>query len=184
MASSTELSLDSKAWEDFIGRVRKKWDDVKNRKQFGAIVATVVYGDIMDHFEKEMGPGGAWAPWSKSYTDSIAGRIAFRRWGGRTVPIENPDKYGIKPPRRPGKKLQVTGRLRQSFKPTNWRAQNDGIMFFNNAKIKGSGFPYAAAHNDGGPRLPARPFMWLSAKGMVRGIKVVESWLADTALGG
>jgi hypothetical protein len=51
--------------------------------------------------------------------------------------------------------------LRQSFIPTNVRAVSDGILWFNNAKTKNN-FPYAFAHNTGGPKLPKRDFMWIS----------------------
>lgn len=58
----------------------------------------------------------------------------------------------------------------------------DGILFYNNAKVKGTGFPYAYAHdNDTEPRsrLPQRKFMWLSDEGMEKLIGVTEGWLAD-----
>ena len=51
-------------------------------------------------------------------------------------------------------------RLRNSFKPQNWRTTKDSIVWFNDARTS-KGFPYAFAHNEGGPKLPKRDFMWL-----------------------
>ena len=63
--------------------------------------------------------------------------------------------------------LRDERRLERTFTAhgeTSWRGVAGGIVFFNNAKTK-NGFPYAAAHNVGGPKLPKRRFMWLSAQG-------------------
>lgn len=131
------------------------------------LISGVVYRDIVDHFKKEEGPEGKWTPWSSSYELCIAGIIFFRRIGSRTVmffsdEVENPPK----PPRNDGKILQTQkGFLRQNFKPSNVRNTSEGLLWFNDAKTK-SGFPYAAAHNEGGPKLPARTFMWLSEQAM------------------
>jgi len=103
----------------------------------GAISA-VVFRNIMDHFKNESGSDGEWAAWSKSYA-----------------------RYMNKIGRGGNKKLQFNGKLRQNFMPEKRRLLSDGIEWFNNAKTK-SGFPYAAAHNYGGPKLPQREFMWVS----------------------
>ena len=95
----------------------------------------------MDHFKQEQGTGRVpWVKWSKSH------RKAMERIG----------KGG-------NKILQDTGRLRGSFLPTQRRMSAEGILWFNPAKTK-KGFPYAAAHQEGGEKLPARPFMWISDK--------------------
>lgn len=107
-------------------------------KGFGMALSAVVFRDIMDHFESEKGPDGAWSPWSAFYADHMQ-RIGK---GGNKI-------------------LQDSGHLRQAFQPTNYRASSDGITWFNPAKTK-KGFPYAFAHDEGGPKLPARTFMWLS----------------------
>ena len=153
MAIDAEFVFDGKPWQEMIASVRKKWDDIEARKTFGAIVSSKVYADIMDHFAKEQGPGGKWQPWSAAYAE----HLAKSGKGGNMI-------------------LQDSGRLRQSFAPTSWVGNDDGILFFNNAKTKG-GFPYAKAHNEGGPRLPQRQFMWLSERGLDGIIDVVEKWL-------
>jgi phage gpG-like protein len=151
--ASQEATLDAKQWENFIKKVQAKWQDVNSGKEFSAIVASVVFADIMDHFAKESGPSGKWTAWSKIYAQHM------QRTGKQGNLI-----------------LQDSGRLRQSFTPTNWRNDRGGIVFYNNAKTK-SGFPYAAAHDTGGPKLPKRQFMWLSPTGMVKIIQSVEKWL-------
>lgn len=148
-----ELQFESQMWKDLIKKVKGKWDDVAKRKQFGDVIAPTIYGDIMEHFEKESGPDGRWKAWSVMYTKHMKSIGK----GGNKI-------------------LQDKGRLRQSFTPSKWKAKPEGILFVNAAKTKG-GFPYAAAHDIGGPKLPKRSFMWLSSKGMVRMIKVVEAWL-------
>jgi len=159
MSDAAEFEFDAKEWERLLKRVRKKWDDIKERKSFGTIIAPVVFSDIIKHFEEEKGPDGKWAPWSKSYSE-------FLRDIGRSG----------------NKKLQFSGRLRGSITPQSHRAAKDGILFYNNAKVQGSGFPYAYAHdNDDESRtqLPQRKFMWLSSEGMEKVIDVTEGWLSD-----
>lgn len=180
--ANAEFIFESKRWQTLLKSIEKKWDDIKNRRTFGAIISTVVYKNIIEHFEEEMGPDGKWTPWSASYIAAIQGRVAFRYFKGRIIPLgpHQMEEYGIKPARRGkmGKILQDTGRLRQSISPSKWRPNPEGIVFYNNAKTK-SGFPYAQAHDDGGPNLPQRKFMYLSKKGMVKLITVVNTWLLE-----
>lgn len=159
MADAAEIKFDPQDWERILKRIRSKWKDIEARKTFGQVISTKVYEDIIRHFEQEKGPGGKWTKWSKSYKQFL-------------------DEQG----RGGNKILQYSGRLKQSFTPQSWRSARDGIMFYNNAKVQGSGFPYAYAHdNDDEPRtrLPQRKFMWLSDEGMLKIIEVTEGWLAD-----
>lgn len=149
-----ELQFESQKWKEFIKKVDKKWKDIEKRKEFAQVISAPVFADIISHFEKEQGPEGSWQEWSTVYKNHM-------------------EKIG----RATNKILQFNGKLRQSFQPSNFRAQPDGVLFFNNAKVKGSNFPYAAAHDEGGPKLPQRKFMWLSATGMVKIIKITEKWL-------
>lgn len=130
-------------------RVRKFMNDISNnlkdadkKKQFYSFLGIEVFADIIDHFENEQGPDGPWPARKNPYKSRIEGK-------GYT------------------KILQVTGKLRQGFQPIqsggNVRKTNEGILWFNPAKTT-SGFPYAYAHNEGGPILPKREFMWLSQK--------------------
>lgn len=111
---------------------------------FSALLSSVVFADIMSHFKNQEGSEGPWAAWSKVHADHM-GKLG--KSGNRI--------------------LQDTGRLRQSFLPTNYRSVNDGILWFNPAKTA-KGFPYAAAHDEGGPKLPKRDFMWLSDEALGR----------------
>lgn len=169
MAEIEISDFDSKGVKELLYQFRRNTDAVRKRmKSYANLITLNVFQDIMDHFKKEMGPDGKWPMWSVSYAGAIQGRWAFRTLkSGRVWKMDPYDMefYGIKPPRKPGLMLQVTGRLRNSFTPQKYRTNAEGISWFNPAKTKG-GFPYAAAHNIGGPQLPKREFMWLSEDGM------------------
>jgi len=176
----SEMKFDSAEWQKIMKRVHSKWDDIKHRKEFGGLVSAIVYQDIDDHFDKEMGPDGKWEPWSASYVMAIQGRAAWRYVGNRLVMFDayQVEEYGIKPPRKMGKILQATGRLRNSFKPTSWKNKDNGVIFINKAKTK-DGFPYAKANNAGGPKLPQRQFMWFSPKGLKKLADITLKWLSE-----
>jgi len=126
-----------------ILKMKEKIESIKggkSEKKFFTSISAVVLADVFKHFASEEGSEGPWKEWSQSYKKAIA---------------------GPKPPRQPGMILQDSGRLRQSFIPSNYSISDKGIYWFNNAKTK-SGFPYAYAHNEGGGKLPKRDFMWLS----------------------
>ena len=128
-----------KAIDGFFKKLTKNLDDVvKLNAAFAGAIGAVVFRDVIDHFEKEQGPKGAWAPWSRSYYEYMESIGS----GNNLI-------------------LQDSGKLRQSFLPTNYRKSPDGLLFYNKAKTK-SGYPYAWAHNEGDGNLPQREFMWLS----------------------
>jgi phage gpG-like protein len=128
---------------DFLKSVLKKTEDVKNqKKKYVGILSSIVFQDVYDHFKKEKGSEGPWKDWSKSYTKHM-------------------EKIG----RGSNLKLQFDGRLRNNFKKTDYKTSAKGILWFNDAKTA-SGFPYAAAHDTGGTKLPKRDFMWLSDEGL------------------
>lgn len=163
MADFAVAEFDNAEVRDFLKDMDSRLKKIEGgAKEFIGVLSAIVYRDVNSHFEKEQGSGGPWAKWAKSYQDSIAGKVFFRTIGNRVVQfntanMENPPP----PPRAPGKKLQDDGTLKNSFKPTNARKTSGGILWFNNAATK-SGFPYAYAHDEGGPKLPKRDFMWLS----------------------
>jgi hypothetical protein len=138
---SAQFVFDDKDMRDFFGKINSRLEKVKDGKsEYVGLLSAIVFKDVMDHYEKEQGSKGSWKPWSKSYKDHM-------------------QKIG----RAGNQILQFDGKLRQNFLPTNWKSVSDGIYWFNNAKTK-SGYPYAAAHDDGSGRLPQRDFMWLSDK--------------------
>lgn len=154
MGISGDFDFQHEGWQSVVKKLKEKWKTIEERKNFGAIISSVVFRDVMDHFDKERGPSGGWQAWSKSYREHMS-KIGK---GGNRI-------------------LQDTGRLRQSFTPDNFRAQSDGILFYNNAKV--NGFPYGLAHDQGGKKLPQRKFMWLSDKGMNSVVEVVNNWLVE-----
>lgn len=137
-----EFVFDDEDSRKMLQKIIDNLAGIKNGDQkFQGLMGAVVFRDIMDHFSDEAGESGAWPSWSKSYQTYM-------------------ERIG----RGGNKKLQFTGRLRQSFVPTNVRKLSEGYLWFDNAKTA-KGFPYAQAHDEGGPKLPQRQFMWLSDKG-------------------
>lgn len=135
--------LKSAALKKFLKSVSNKSKKVEQgRKDYASMISPIVYKDIIDHFQEERGPKGAWEKWSDSYKDAMMAK-------GK---VNN-------------KILQDTGRLRGGITPTNYKSIGAGILWFNPQKTK-SGFPYAAAHDEGHGRLPRRQFMWLSNNAM------------------
>ena len=156
MAFSGEIEFDDEEIRKFFNNFKKRLKAVDNgEKKFAALLSAIVYGDIMDHFKKEEGPQGKWPAWSKIYREHM-------------------DKIG----QGGNNLLQFSGRLRQNFLPTSVRTTKDNIEWFNNAKTK-KGFPYAAAHNEGGSKLPKRNFMWASDNAVERMAKNTLGFILD-----
>lgn len=139
MGATIDLEFDSAEVERFLKDIDKKRDAISRRNDaFVSTISIFVFQDIMSHFEQEKGSAGPWKAWSKIYLEHMT---SIGKSGNQI--------------------LQDSGRLRQSFTPGQWRAHPSGIEWYNPAKTK-DGFPYAAAHDEGGPKLPKRDFMWLS----------------------
>ena len=143
----TEVIFEDKAIQDFFKNITKKLKNVENgEKKYSAILSVHVFADIIDHFRKEQGSEGAWKPWSpnyKKYAESM-GRKKMLQWSGN---LRN-----------------NFGKTAQEFNDTRLRTTKNTFTWFNNAKVGKDEFPYAAAHDAGGPILPKRDFMWLSDK--------------------
>ena len=138
-APRVTATFDDKEVSDFFRSMKQRLKEVKgSEKKFVGLLSAIVFKDVISHFEKQEGSAGAWKTWSVSYFDHL-------------------EKIG----RSGNKILQFTGRLRQNFKPGNYRGTAEGPMWFNDAHTD-KGFPYAAAHDEGGDTLPKRDFMWLS----------------------
>lgn len=139
----TYAEFENKEVNAFLKNLDKNLIKVKDgHKKYVGLLSAIVYKDVISHFEKEEGSRGPWAKWSTFYKDIM----------------EEQGKGG-------NKILQDSGKLRQNFKPQNYKKVTGGFLWFNDAKTK-SNFPYAAAHDNGGPKLPKRDFMWLSEKAM------------------
>jgi phage gpG-like protein len=184
---AAEFKIDDKEMLDFLNGLNERCKELRdsaNRKVTG-VLSVIAFRDIMDHFSKQEGSEGPWKQWSDSYRKTVEGKMAFRKFrsGGPTIPfnldmMSDAQKSHFKPPRKPGNILQATGRLRNSFKPSNVRSSIEGIVWFNNAKTK-SGFPYAQAHDDGGETLPKRDFMWLSEKAFDDMLENIQNFMLD-----
>lgn len=143
MSEVDVAEFDDAEVREFLSDISAKTASIKGaKKEYAGLLSAIVYQDVIQHFEKEQGSGGPWAKWSESYRESM-------------------EKRG----RAGNKILQDSGRLKNSFLPKNYRQTSGGILWFNPAKTK-TGFPYAAAHDEGGPKLPQRDFMWLSNQAM------------------
>lgn len=119
---------------------RRRKNIERGDKRYIGLLSAIVFRDVMDHFADEQGPSNAWEAWSDAYDYHM--RDIGK--GGNLI-------------------LQDKGKLRQSFKPTNFRSTSKGAYWFNNAKTKGN-FPYAAHHDETAET--TRSFMWLSKKAM------------------
>jgi phage gpG-like protein len=105
-------------------------------KQYVGLLSSIVFRDIINHFERQEGPNGKWSPWSQVYARFMA-RVGK---SGNLI-------------------LSDTGRLRQGWQPTRYRVSSEGILWFNPVK-------YASIHNEGKGRYPQREFAWLSQNAM------------------
>lgn len=138
-----------KSLNGFMNRSSKK-----ERKTLAAIFSVEVDKDIQDHFRKSQGPDGKWKPWSDEYA-AFMQKIGK---GGNNI-------------------LMDSGHLRSGFKKNNNRIEKGNIIWFNNATTKG-GFPYAFAHDEGGPILPQRGFMWMSMNTLTKIAKLAARFMA------
>lgn len=141
------IKFDDKKARRFFDRIIKQSKKVEkqSRDYVRFVVGKRVIEDVEEHFEDQQGgPSKLWPEWSDVYLQHM------RRIGKQGNNI-----------------LADTGRLRRSFGLDNYQLSGDGIEFFNPAKTA-EGFPYAAAHNKGGGKLPQRKFMWLSSKAKKR----------------
>lgn len=155
---ATEIEFKDESINNFFASLKGKLKQINGgQKKFAAILSSIVYGDVMDHFKNEEGESGKWLHWSFWYA------LQMERIG-----------------RGGNKILQFNGRLRQNFKPTKFRVKDGEISWFNDAKTK-SGFPYAAAHNEGGPVLPKRDFMWASDNAIERMAQNTLGFILDEA---
>jgi len=157
MAVDAQFKLKTKEWDRVLKKVRKKWKDIKNRKEFAGIISANVFRDITAHFEDEQGSKGPWRDWSTQYAKHM------KKIGKGENLI-----------------LQDSGKLKGSLEPLKgkFRTNSSGVIFFTRAKTK-DGFAYAALHNKGGKFHPKRDFMWLSSEGRIMITQQTEKWLKE-----
>lgn len=143
MADQGVFEFKDKKVRAFFKRIDKNLKNINKGKQdFVDTIAPIAFQDVMAHFANERGPKKKWVDWSTSYARFMQ-KIGK---GGNAI-------------------LQDNGRLRNSVQIAKAAKGNDLKILFNDAKTKG-GFPYAKAHDEGGPQLPQREYMWLSRGAM------------------
>ncbi len=141
MAVELLADFENKIIRDMFNGMQKNISAaVQGRRDYALALGSLVMKDVLQHFTDEAGPKHAWKSWSDTYTDHM-NKIGK---GGNKI-------------------LQYTGRLRNNLRPGQYSNTPDGLEWYNNAKTS-SGFPYAYAHDEGGPKLPKRNFMWASDK--------------------
>jgi hypothetical protein len=155
MASAT-IVFSYQEVEKFFSDIRKNVSDIMDhRRVYWSAISVIGFRDVIEHFEKEQGEKSRWKPWGALY------RAHMRKIG-----------------RGDNKILQDTGRLRQTtMMPVRPTEIKKGYLVFNPAQTS-KGFPYAFAHDRGGPILPKRDFMWLSLKAMNQISIVTASYMA------
>lgn len=160
----TEAIFQDEQIQNFLKNMTKKLKNVEDGdKKYAALLSVHVFADIMNHFRQQEGSEGQWKEWSPSYKDYM----------------EKIGKSG-------NNLLQWTGRLRQNFGKTSdeaakksLRISSRSFTWFNNAKVGRKDFPYAAAHDNGGSKLPKRDFMWLSDEAAEKMAKDTLAFILD-----
>lgn len=157
MARQTvEATFDDAEVVAFFKGMRTRLSKIKNGdKKFGGLLSSIIFGEVQEHFERQEGHAGPWEKWSSVYRKQM-------------------EKKG----RAGNKILQYSGKLRQNFKPGDYRSTGQDLIWYNDARTK-SGFPYAALHDEGGPKHPQRDFMWLSDKGAEKISNITLQFLID-----
>lgn len=142
------IRFDDREWRAFLGAILNQAKDMSR-------ILSVAYGtagiaDIKKHFVDEQGPNAPWKP-RKASTNERYLKIALGE--------HKPPKGTSKAQYNPGNKiLQMTGQLRNSILPANWRRKSaTAIEVFSNDIKSGT-------HDRGDKErnIPARSFMWLS----------------------
>ena len=133
MAEQTTITIDDKEVRKLIEGLIKNVGEISQRgKRYVGLLSSIVLRDVVDHFAKQEGPDGKWAPWSNRYRKYMASIGK----GGNLI-------------------LSDTGKLRQGWQPERYRLVSDGILWFNPVE-------YAAQHDEGIRPYPQRKFTWIS----------------------
>lgn len=154
----SEVVLDDKEWKEFLKMVSDKMLDAGKY----LLAAANIFGfkDIIEHFDKEEGPGGAW-PKRKAETDR-----AYDIMGKNNARYSSSNKL-----------LQLTGNLRKSFLPGSQFIKREGklaVKLFSDPSLI-----YARVHDEGSERMPQREFMWLSDKAQELMLTMIMDQLVD-----
>lgn len=132
--SQTSVTIDDADVRRLLNGLIKNVGQISEKgKRYVGLLSSIVFRDIMEHFEKEEGPSGRWKPWSARY-----------------------QRYMMRIGKANNLILSDTGRLKQGWQPSRYRIAKDGILWFNPV-------PYGAKHDQGISPYPQRKFTWLSS---------------------
>lgn len=150
--ADAEFKFESAEWDRVIKRIRRKWDDIRNRKEFAGIVSIAAYKNIEQHFKDQSGPDGKWQKWSTAYEE-------HRKKIGRY---------------KKGKILILSAKLKNSITPESgkFRSNSSGVLLY-------SALPYAHRHDEGTDGMPQRKFMWVSDKAIDSILDQTLKWLNE-----
>ena len=167
MAKNATIEFDDKDWKKFF------WNMGSRLKDLTAILkrlyGTMGYKDILDHFKKEEGPEGKWKPRSQFTQERYE---AIRR--GAAEPPEGIARSAFNPSNR---LLQMTGAMRSSILGHNSRTLDSRtILVWANDPKSGK---HDRGVDTGFPKIPARPFMWLSNSMKQKIARGAAEYLAD-----
>ena len=130
---SVEVIVDDKDVRKLIDGLIKNVGQISEKgRRYVGLLSSIVFRDIIQHFERQEGPNGKWVPLSPRY-----------------------QKYMLSIGKGNNLILSDTGRLRQGWQPARYRLAKDGILWFNPVA-------YAAQHDEGIFPYPQRKFTWLS----------------------
>lgn len=133
--------FESREWDEFIKNID---DNVKEpTKLLRAVMSTVGFKDIMEHFSNEEGSDGTWKQRSEKTN------LLYDRRGGM---------YNSS-----NKLLQLSGNLRKSILHAG--AMSDKGKY---AIAVTSNIEYASKHQEGENGMPKRDFLWLSDNALER----------------
>lgn len=158
MSASLEAIFDDREMQSLLSTIKDRFrNNAQANKQLATIVFARVEKNVIHHFNTQSGPTGKWKAWSTAYRSHM-NRIGK---GGNLI-------------------LTDTAKMRRGLRvaPTQ---PSDGILFWNPSKTS-SGFPYAKAHDEGGPKLPQRKFMWISDPTLESIAGDLLEWTTDKSL--
>lgn len=133
MSEDNRVVIDDKEVREMLSNLIKNVGKISEKaKEYVGLLSSVVFRDLIRHFENQEGPDGKWKPWSPRYANYMA-KIGK---SGNLI-------------------LTDTGRLRQGWQPTRYRIVNEGVIWFNPVS-------YGKKHNEGIAPFPKRQFAWIS----------------------
>lgn len=144
------IEFQDAGWRDFFKKTGARLAEAAPilKRLYG----TIGFRDIMAHFKKEEGPDGKWKPRSQFTQERYE---AIRRGDAKPDPGVSRGAYSPT-----NKLLQLTGTMRSSVMPGNARRLDArSIIAWANDPKSGQ---HDRGKESGFPRIPARPFMWLS----------------------